>query len=300
MEGYRDLARHSCSQTTVNLTDIPVAKAQLIGRVNDFDGGRTAAWLSGLASGAKVTWRAIRDAKSGHSIHVVSDRPFDSPSLTSDLRLGLRLLNWMTTKTAVVWYWWDQPWDRLLPANTDPRQEHLNGGWAVPGVPEVHVYRRQEAHKVMIHETIHALGLDVPHALVEPVRRQFETLFGRSLWPHLGEAFTEFYAEWLWSIVQPEAKKAWAHQLRCSERQAAMVWTRIRDATADENTNVFAYYVLKWVLMQHQESVLLAPSASVAHWYTWFLEARPALEAMASDVAWSENSEIPMGMTCAS
>jgi len=293
------------------MTDIPVAKAQLLGRISDFDGGQTAAWLSDLDTRGKAIWRAVRDPHTGHAIHVVSDRSFASPSLRSDLHLGLRLLAWMSTETPVTWYWWDQPWTRHLPANTDPRKEHLNGGWAIPGVPEVHVYRREEAHKVMLHETIHALRLDVPHALVEPVRRQFEDLFGRKLWPHLGEAFTEFYAEWLWCVVPEGTTKAslgttsktskndrWIHQLQCSEGQAAAVWARIRDATADEDTNVFAYYVLKWVLMQHQNEVLLAPNASVRFWFTWFQELRPRLEAMADKVAWTENTGLAMGMTC--
>ena len=279
----------ACPRPT--MTDIPVAKAQLLGRVGDFE-PRTAAWMAGLRD---PTWRAVRDAYTGHSIHVVSDRPF--AALTKDLKFGLRLLGWMSRRP-VTWYWWDQPWPRRLPANTDPRQEHLNGGWAVPGVPEVHVYRREEAHKVMLHETIHALGMDVPQELTDPVRLTLEAEFGRRLWPHLGEAFTELFAEWLWAIVS--ARGAWARQLACSERQAIEVWVRIRDATEAEDTNVFAYYVLKWVLMQHLDAVLLAPSASVAHWNTWWREAKPALEAAAASAVASENTELRMGMTCAS
>lgn len=291
MEEYRDLLETSWRSTPKpTLTDIPVSKAQLLGRANNFDGGRTAAWVASLST--KGTWRAVRDAYTGHTIHVVSDRSF--ASLTHDLRLGLQLLGWMSQRP-VTWYWWDQPWPRRLPANTTPRQEHLNGGWAVPGVPEVHVYRREEAHKVLLHETIHALGLDVPHALVEPVRLQFEEEFGRRLWPHLGEAFTELFAEWLWSVA---SKKHWASQLACSEKQAAQVWVRIRGATQNEDTNVFAYYVLKWVLMQHLDSVLLAPAASVGHWFDWWREARPQLEELAADAAASESEDLPMGMTC--
>ena len=280
------------------MTDIPVAKAQLIGRVGDFE-PRTTSWMSGLK---EPTWRAVRDAHTGHAIHVVSDRRF--AELTEDLERGLQLLGWMSRRVAVVWYWWDQPWDRMLPANTDPRKEHLNGGWAVPGVPEVHVYRREEAHKVLLHETIHALGLDVPHALVEPVRVRFEAVLGRRPWPHLGEAFTELYAEWLYAICSAKSKKQavalWSAQLACSSNQAAQVWARIRDAMADEDTNVFAYYVLKWILMQHLDAVLLAPTASVTRWFDWWLEAKPALEVAAKKVVSSEGDELRMGMTCES
>jgi len=298
MELYRDRLRAAWNSTPkVVMTDIPVAKAQLLGRMgsSNFE-QRTATWMSSLK---EPTWRAVRDAHTGHSIHVVSDRPFASPALTSDLEFGLRLLAWMSPRP-IVWYWWDQPWDRRLPANTDPRQEHLNGGWAVPNVLEVHVYRREEAHKVLLHEAIHAIGLDVPQELTDPVRVRFEAALGRSLWPHLGEAFTELFAEWLWSIASggPEAKKRWEAQLACSAKQAAQVWARIRDATEPEDTNVFAYYVLKWVLMAHLDSVLLAPAASVGHWFDWWVAARPALERAALAAASSESEELSMGMTC--
>jgi len=302
MDLYRDLQWSAwSSMPKPTMTDIPVSKAQLLGRATEYsDSRRTAAWMTGLTT--KGTWRAVRDAYTGHTIHVVSDRTFDSRELTQDLRLGLQLLGWMTQKTPVVWYWWDQPWPRILPANTDPRQEHLNGGWAVPGVPEVHVYRREEAHKVLLHETIHALNLDVPQSLTDPVRIKFESVLGRRLWPHLGEAFTELYAEWLWSIAssasRADAKRAWTAQLACSAKQAAQIWARIHDATDPENTNVFAYYVLKWTLMQHLDSVLLAPAASVAHWFDWWLASKTELDAMAASASASESDEIRMGMTC--
>jgi len=200
----------------------------------------------------------------------------------------------MTVKTPVVWYWWDQDWTRVLPAGAIPGKEHLNGGWAVPGVPEVHVYRREEAHKVMIHECVHALGLDVPTAVMDPIRVRFEGALGRRLWPHLGEAFTEFYAEWLWSIAAArslaDAAKRWTYQRACSEGQAAVVWGRIRGLKEPEDTNVFAYYVLKWVLMGHVGEVLYAPVASAALWFDWWQAARLKPVEVKKDY--------PMGMTC--
>jgi hypothetical protein len=286
-------------QRRPQLTDIPVAKAQLYGRISNdpFDGGRTAAWLAGL--GDKATWRAVRDAHTGHTIHVVSDRPFKD--LTRDLEFGLKLLGWMGMRP-IVWYWWDQEWVRQVPAYEDPGREHVNGGWATPGIREVHVYRREEAHKVMLHECIHALGLDVSHASVEPIRIELEREFGRKLWPHLGEAFTELFAEWLWAIVRgrsvDHARVLWEEQVRCSEGQAAMVWARIHDSKEDENTNVFAYYVLKWVLMLHTEEVLLGPQASVRKWFVWWLQARRILEHMAVAVYYTEGVPMSMGMTC--
>ena len=282
-----------------DMLDIPTGQAQLLGRItgDSFDGGRTARWLTGL--GATATYRSVRDVRTGHTIHCVSDRSFGE--LTEDLRLGLQLLAWMSSR-AVVWYWWDQPWVRELPAGVDPGRDHVNGGWAIPGVPEVHVYRREEAHKVMLHETIHAIGLDVPLAAVEPVRAAFDRELGRSLWPHLGEAFTEFFAEWLWSIAGArslgDAEKRWGAQLSCSEAQAGRVWARIWDSREAENTNVFAYYVLKWVLMAHTDAVLLAADRSVERWLDWWRAARPHLDQLAKMQASTESANLHMGMTC--
>ena len=52
------------------LEEIPASRAQLIARCSgsdSFDGGRTAAWLAAL--GSTATWRAVRDASTGHTIH---------------------------------------------------------------------------------------------------------------------------------------------------------------------------------------------------------------------------------------
>ena len=299
MDAYRELAwgAWTSQPRPSTMVDIPANKAQLMGRINDFDGGHTARWLTSLQV---PTWRAVQGS-GGHTIHCVSDRTFED--LTTDLRFGLRLLTWMSSR-AVTWYWWDHPWPRVLPADTEPGRDHLNGGWAIPGVPEVHVYRREEAHKVLIHESIHALGLDVSPALVAGPRAEFEAALGRSLWPHLGEAFTELYAEWLWSIAgassQSDARGRWAEQLRCSEHQAATLWARIRGSTQNEDTNVFAYYILKWVLMKYTTEVLLSPSHSVKKWVSWWRAALPELNQMAdaSASAGSNSLEFRMGMTC--
>lgn len=282
-----------------DMLDIPAAQAQLLGRItgDSFDGGRTARWLTDL--GGAAVYRSVRDTRTGHTIHCVSDRSFSE--LTAELRMGLRLLRWMSTRP-VTWYWWDQPWVRFLPANVDPGRDHINGGWAVPGVPEVHVYRREEAHKVLLHETIHALGLDIPIMAVEPVRVAFDRELGRSLWPHLGEAFTEFFAEWLWSIASArslsDAERRWAAQLSCSEAQAGQVWVRVWNSREAENTNVFAYYVLKWVLMGHTDAVLLSADRSVARWLEWWRAAQPALLALTKTQAATESNNLRMGMTC--
>lgn len=281
------------------LVRIPVRRRDLETRMSggdSFDGGRTAAWLAG----GDLKMYGVRDGRTGHEIHCVSDR--SRAAVERDLRSGLRIMAWMSRRP-YVWFWWDQDWARLLPAQEDPGREHVNGGWAVPRVPEVHVYRREEALKVMIHESVHALGLDVDAAAVEPVRGQFEALLGRRLWPHLGEAYTELFAEWLWAVAgarsAADAAARWAYQTECSAVQAEAVWARIRDSREDEDTNVFAYYVLKWVLMGHLREALLRPSHAVSRWYEWFMGARAELERAADAAAPTKDKALRMGMTCA-
>jgi hypothetical protein len=289
------------------MRNIPIAKSELIRRVapssDPFDGGRTAAWLA--AGGDRLTWRSVRDAHTGHMIHCVSDRT--ATELTDELYYGLRLIGWMTQGAPVVWYWWDQPWQRVVPGGVDPGRDHVNGGWAVPGVREVHVYRREEAHKVLLHECVHALELDVPHSAVEHVRRQFEAALGRLLWPHFGEAYTELFAEWLWAIANSgtltAAQRMWDRQVACASRQAAEVWARVRDSREAEDTNVFAYYIMKWVLLrdpEHLAVALLSPTHAVGLWWGWWLESRAELEMDANHSAatGSEERALRMGMTC--
>jgi hypothetical protein len=286
----------------MDLEELTPVRMELQKRINDgFDGGRTAAWAR-----KQSTWRSVRDRHTGHTVHCISDR--ESSELTADLIMGLRLLAWMrSTGAPVTWFWWDQPWMRVLPAQTIPGRNHVNGGWAVPGIPEVHVYRREEAHKVLLHETIHALLLDVPHARMDTVRVAFEAqLGGRRLWPHLGEAYTELFAEWLWSIAGSQTgsltdvRRRWELQRQCARQQAAIVWSRIRGMSTAEDTNIFAYYVLKYVLMLHETDVLLSSATSVGLWITWWIDALPLLNRIAAlaQRSGSDNRTIEMGMTC--
>jgi hypothetical protein len=122
----------------------------------------------------------------------------------------------------------------------------------------------------------------------------------------LGEAFTELYAEFLWSIASAVSRRdavdRWTAQRSCSEHQAGVLWARIRGSKQNEDTNVFSYYILKWVLMKYMTEVLLSPSHSVTHWVSWWRAALPELNRMAdAAVAAGSNSvDFKMGMTCRS
>ena len=310
---YREHLWHTwqdIKHRALDVEELTSARAELQRRIDSdgFDGGRTAQWARQLTAAGRATWRSIRDRQTGHTIHCISDRTAEE--LTPDLMLGLRLMTWMRqggVGEPLTWFWWDQPWMRHLPAQTIPGRDNINGGWAIPGIPEVHVYRREEAHKVLLHESVHALMLDVPAEMLEPVRTAFEArLGGRRLWPHIGEAYTELLAEWLWAIAGArslaDARRRWRLQQECARGQAAVVWSRIRGlpAAAAEDTNVFAYYVLKYVLMLHEIDVLLTPALSVSLWVSWWDEALPELNRIAALArrSGSENRAIAMGMTC--
>ena len=85
--------------------------------------------------------------------------------------------------------------------------------------------------------------------------------------------------------------------MRCSEGQAALVWGRIRNSVTDEDTNVFAYYVLKWVLMRwHLGEVLVNPDRTVRFWVDWWRTARGSLDG----AVYETQQTVSMGMTCAS
>ena len=292
----------------IRMEEIPADKAQLLARIGSYESsGRTVAWMRSLGAGAY--YRGVRDAERGHTIHLVSDRNRGD----ADVRLGLRLMALMSRGSPdshpITWYWWDQPWPRLLPADVLPEQQHLNGGWTGgDNQVAVHVYRREEAHKVLIHECIHVLRLDVPaDPLLDQQRLAIERSLGggaTALYPHLGEAFTELYAELIWSAVgRTSAAAAWGLQKRCAARQAAAIYARILQSQSQpyrENTSVFAYYILKWVLMRHTDEVLLAPAASVSHWASWWIEAEPELRRMATSARVRKTRHRPMrmGMTC--
>ena len=86
--------------------------------------------------------------------------------------------------------------------------------------------------------------------------------------------------------------------MHCSEGQAAAVWARIHDSRADEETNIFAYYVLKWVLMGHLDAVLLNPDRTLDRWFDWWREAKPLLRRMSQQAMYTEGVPMSMGMTC--
>ena len=157
------------------------------------------------------------------------------------------LLQWLGTPVGfTVYLWWrDDP--RVLEAEEWPTRSNVNGGWAMMGSNAIYIYRKEEYDRVLLHETIHALEWDWKM----PVRPlPCWGLEGGQTEPHLFEAWTELYAEWLWCGWH---NVPWETQRKWQDYQAIQILARQGYDAWKENTNVFAYYILKAALAPHIE-----------------------------------------------
>lgn len=158
------------------------------------------------------------------------------------------LFSWLGTPPGftLILFWRDDP--RNIAATEWPSRRTVNGGYTTPGSNTIIVYRQEEWDRVLIHETIHAMRWDWE---VPPTPLPCWGLGPQArLSPHLFEAWTELYAEWLWCGWH---KKSWAAQLDWMRTQAIQILARAAQSKKpwEENTNIFAYYILKAALAPH-------------------------------------------------
>lgn len=159
-----------------------------------------------------------------------------------------RLLLWLGVPEHFKVHLWMCNTPRKITATEWPSRLTVNGGWAIPNQPEIFVYREEEFERVILHESIHALGWDWP---VGPKPPSCWNIHGE-LAPHLFEAWTECYAEWLfcaWYNIP------WKTQLAWQKTQALQILARA-PSPWKEDTNVFAYYIVKAALSPHIEFLL--------------------------------------------
>jgi hypothetical protein len=194
------------------------------------------------------------DTPSGHTLLLFATADEES-------ELGYRLageletmLSWLgvTRRFNVLLWWRDDP--RRIEADEWPTKRNVNGGWTRAGSSTICVYRSEEWDRVVFHEMIHALEWDwkMPQAPL-PCWGLGDA---SNTSPALFEAWTELYAEWLWSAW---TGVSWARQRRWQNEQAVQILARHarRGGTWDEDTSVFAYYILKAALAPHVEFLLL-------------------------------------------
>ena len=183
----------------------------------------------------------------------------------------------------------DHPSDEKPKA--EPRTEsieeiHVNSGFAFPcsksasgGLNHIYVYRAEEWFKVLIHETIHAFGVDFASMStndmsIDKAILVLDTAFPGVMAVHnadknricLFEAYTECWAEWIAILFRVheygEHKNTWktdfVRHLELERRWSMLQASRMRAWFASNparmyrnRTPVFAYYVLKSVLMHH-------------------------------------------------
>lgn len=146
----------------------------------------------------------------------------------------------------------DEP--KVLKEDEWPERKNVNSGFATPHSNEIFIYRSEEYERVILHECIHALGLDWDLHTNTNIAK---TLFNcwkleddSVLYPHLFEAWTELYAEWLYFVFYAKPTDnlpiLWDCQRAWQDNQAIQILARYKKIDKwIENTNVFAYYVLK-------------------------------------------------------
>jgi hypothetical protein len=154
--------------------------------------------------------------------------------------------------TVVLWYI-DVP--RILKKEEWPTAAHVNGGWTVPNTSTIFIYREEEWDRVVFHELIHALGWDwqMPQTPLACWRFPAQS----EVYPHLFEAWTELLAEWMWVSWHAEDFKTWEEQRKWQDHQASQVLARWQGTPWKEDTNIFAYYVLKAALAPYIAPLLL-------------------------------------------
>ena len=159
------------------------------------------------------------------------------------------ILQWLgVPKGFTTYLWWiDRP--RFLEKDEWPSRKTVNGGWTVPGMNTIYVYRREEWQRVLIHETIHALQWDWPMPTKPLPCWGFDN--EDTVYPHLFEAWTELYAEWLYCGW---FNQSWVEQRKWQDMQALQILARETiQHNWSEDTNIFSYYVLKACLAPHIE-----------------------------------------------
>lgn len=192
-------------------------------------------------------------------------------TLMNEAAYCFRILRFLGAPPGFVVHWWRIPKPRVLTANNFPTRAEVNGGWAYRGRPAVWLYRLEEWDRVLIHECIHALDWDVhPSAAVKTC---LESSQNGQLMDALGEAATEFNAEWFWCIIHAPDKdttgETWKKQKQWQLNQAYIIIARNGDRPWSEDTSVFAYYVLKAALAQDDDLFLLSWYSGVENADRW-------------------------------
>ena len=183
------------------------------------------------------------------------------------------------------------PFKKVLPKNKGATigPENVNSGMTLPcqKTTRIMIFRQEEFMKLVVHETVHALGIDIPHKFYPYYSEQLDLIFGIDSTYNLNETYTEFWAvtiNILFQIIQsiePINRRAhdptyikglirdcYSLEATFSRIQTIKVldWMSLslddlanraeKRADFREDTHVLAYYILKYLLMENINDVL--------------------------------------------
>jgi hypothetical protein len=183
------------------------------------------------------------------------------------------------------------PFKKLLPkkkgATIGP--ENVNSGMTRPcqKTTKIMIFREEEFMKLVLHETVHSLGIDIPHKFYQYYQERLDQIFSIDSTYNLNETYTEFWAvtiNILFQIIQsigpgdryaddPTYIKQLIRDCYILETTFSRIQTikvldwmglSIGDLVNEsqkrrdfrEDTHVFAYYILKYLLMENITDVL--------------------------------------------
>jgi hypothetical protein len=178
-------------------------------------------------------------------------------------------------------YLFPTPFEKKLPDGFHETLSpaHINTGvtWRCASVGEIVIYRKEEWFKVFIHETFHALGLDIAPHQVNVIRNNMRRRFPIASSFNIAEAYSEAWARIMnvaiYCFINTGGEKSFikkcASCLELERKYSLFQMQKIlthtglpykslrNDSPADmmrrrlyrEKTNVFAYYVLGGILM---------------------------------------------------
>lgn len=183
-----------------------------------------------------------------------------------------RVLHFLGAPDGFQVNWWKFKADRVLQPGQFPTRTEVNGGWTYKGFNQIYMFRDEEWDRVMIHECIHAFNWDAHIVPSTQVCLEAE-LRGGTLKPAIFEAATELNAEWLWCIIHsPEhddMAETWKKQMDWQKRQCLVILERKGDTPWNEDTSVFAYYILKTVLAETMDEFLIEWLSGQLHSQEW-------------------------------
>ena len=184
------------------------------------------------------------------------------------------------------------PFQKKLPGNqfTTISHDHCNSAVTTSCTPhgEIIVYRKEEFLKVFIHETFHTLGLDFSNMPLTKFNKKIKQLFPIKSEFNLYEAYAEFWASTMNGLIsayfltdKKEEEEFHLYSEFCIRFEQIFslfqmikildfmgltyrnlydndtISNSIRRYLFKEKTNVFAYYIIKNVLLYNNDGFLI-------------------------------------------